>query len=215
MVKRMIRGTHVMLTETASDTVEPSIWLHAFLQSEPPSLSIIKELLGMGCDMKETAVNLPTVLNGWNSLSFWQVLRARRPGLSHEFKMLRFFIKQRTNLFAKDAYGKTISDHVNAAREWSPTCYQQDLWYCALQRKGIDTAQATEAHPRVAKYGRSYTPEHYRALSYFDSWTDDNLSRQVHNTLDACPWTDEEVYESSRIGDKRRKKIEKLRNFGM
>lgn len=197
VLNRMIRSSHVALMGSTIDGVEQSVLLFALGRLSQPPLRIVKELLDMGCDVNETAVNIPTIPNGWSCL-FLQVLRARHPGNSLEVEMTRFLIRQRANIFAKDGSGLTIFDHLNA---FPTNGYRQDLWYCALQREGIDTGQAIEKYSRVAEYDLYYTPEHFRALCYLDSWTDDNLSRQVHDTLEACPWTEEEISAFSRVHD--------------
>jgi hypothetical protein len=138
------------------------------------------------------------------------------PGGSGDFEITRFLIKQRANLFARDASGLTIFDHLNAALEKNPTSYQRDLWYCALQREGIDIGETIQAHPRVARYDKSYTPEHYRALCYLDRWTKEKLSEQTHDSLEACPWSEEEISELCRIHDKKQveaRRVEKRRQY--
>lgn len=130
-----------------------------------------------------------------------QVLCARYPENSSEFEVTRFLIKQRANLFLKDSSGLTIFDHANAILTRESTSYRRDLWYCALQREGMDTNTSVEVPPRIAKYNKYYTPEHYRALCHLDHWTEKDLSRQLRDILEAYPWSEEKISEFSRICD--------------
>lgn len=198
ILERMIRGSHVALTASTTDGAEQSILLYAFSHSILPPLWVVKELLEMGCDINETAGNVPNIPDGWSCL-FLQVLRARHPENSSEIEVTRFLIKQRANLFVKDGSGLTIFDHANAILSGGSSSYRRDLWYCALQREGINNGATFEVHPRIAKYNRYYTPEHYRALCYLDHWTEEDLSGQLHESLEACPWSEEEISELSRI----------------
>ena len=200
LMERMIRGSHVALTGSTLNGAEQSVWMYAFHLLSPLPLKILKALLDMGCDINETAVNLPRIPDGWTCL-FLQVLRAPCPKTSRTFEVTRFLIRQRANIYAKDGYGLTIFDHVGAAMASESSSYRRDLWYCALQREGIDIGAMIEEHPRIAKYDEDYTPEHYRALCHLDHWTDENLSQQVHNLLEAYPWSEEEISEISRIRD--------------
>lgn len=160
------------------------MWLSAFPRNYPPSASILKCLLDAGCDINETTVNHPDVPDGWNCL-FLLVLRAEFPDSSEEFETLRYTIKQRVNIFAKDASGLTVFDHVNAPPNDIYSGYRRDLWYCALWREGIDTRSLPEKHPHVAEYSIFYRLEDFRALCYLDTWTRADVAHQVHEALTA------------------------------
>ena len=205
LLERMIRGSHVAFTGSTIRGVEQSIWMYGFSQSGTLPLRIVRRLLEMGCDINETAVNLPNTPDGWTCL-FLHVLRAFHSGNSREFEVTRFLIRQRANIFAEDGSGLTIFDHANARLTWTSSSYHQDLWYCALQREGIDIGAIIEVYPRIAKYDEYYTPEHYRALCCLDHWTEKNLTQQLHDSLEACPWSEEEVSELSRIHDEKEAK---------
>lgn len=205
LFERMIRGSHVALMCSTIRGVEKSIWMFGFSQPGTLPLRIVKRLLDMGCDINETAASLPDIPDGWTCL-FLQVLRAFYPQDSREFEVTRFLIRQHANIFAKDGSGLTIFDHVNAELTWTSKSYQWDLWYCALRREGIDIGAMIEEHPRIAKYNERYTPEHYRALCCLDHWTEENLSQQVHDLLEAYPWSEEEISELSRIHNEKEAK---------
>jgi len=212
LCERIIRASHVAFTGSTISGAEQSILLYAFRLPRPLTLRIVKELLDMGCDINQAAMNLPDVPDGWSCL-FLQVLRAEHPRFSSEFEIVRLLIKQRANWFAKDACGLTIFDHVNAALEKSSMSYQRDLWYCALQREGIAIDATIETHPRIAKYNKYYTLGHYLALRYFDHWTGENLSRQLQGLLEACLWSDEEISEVSRIREEKARLAEEKREY--
>lgn len=209
LFERMIRESHVALTGSTIRGAEQSVLLYAFRQPGTLPLRIVKELLDIGCDINETAVNLPNIPDGWTCL-FLQVLRAFRPQVSSEFEVTRFLIKQRTNISAKDGSGLTIFDHADAIATKGSSSYRRDLWYCALQREGIDTGTTIEAHPRIVRYSEYCTPEHYRALCCLDHWTEENLSQQVHDSLEAYPWSEDEISELSRIHNEKEAKARRV-----
>jgi hypothetical protein len=200
----MIRETHLGLIDLTSGGVMPSPVLFAFLQHPLPSSRTVKALLDMGCDINETYAP-----DGWNCL-FLQSMCASSPNSSYEFDTLRCTLRHRGDIFAKDAAGRTVFDHVNATSNLEFSGYRRDLWYCALQREGIDVGPTAGMQSRVAVYNRFYTPQHYRALCYLDDWTEKDLSRQVHETLEGCPWTEEEISELSRIHDEEEREIRAL-----
>lgn len=76
-----------------------------------------------------------------------------------------------------------------------------------MRREGIDIGAPIEVNPRIAKYNSKYTPERYRALCYLDRWTEENLSRQVHDILTACPWSEEEISELNCIHVKKEAEV--------
>jgi len=207
ILKRMIYWSLTDLTEAACGTQHhSSTWLSAFLvgRSVPPTVA--ECLLDAGCDINEKALNLPNVPDGWNCL-FVQVLRARNPEYSHEFETLRFLLRQRADVFTKDATGLTIFDYVSLPQNAG---YKRDLWYCALRREGIETGSNIEVHFCSAKHSTSYTLEHYYAMCHLDTWTNVDLSRQVQESLRAYPETKEVTAELCRI---RVKKERMTRDF--
>jgi hypothetical protein len=196
----MTLGSNVDVTVSASKEVGPTLWLYAFLQNLLPSPKVVQLLLDAGCDINETVMNHPDIPNGWNCL-FLQSLQAWHPEFSHEFQTLRLLLRQGISIFARDTSGKTIFDHVNAPATSTSkfSRYSRDLWYCALRREGVDLGQGIEVPSGVTGYGRSYTPEHYRALCYLDTWSEKTLSRQLYDTLKTYPWTEEETLELFRV----------------
>lgn len=208
ILKRMISSSLLDLTTPAASGRSESIWLSAFLEKHPPSSGLVERLLEAGCDINETAVS-PKVSDGRNCL-FLLVLDAWMPGSSREFETLRLLLRRRANVFARDASGLTVFDRVNASSSplneeyWD---YRRDLWFCALRREGIDTGQAVMMHPGTFAYNDSYALEHYRALCYLDTWTEEDLSQKIRKTLEAFPSTEEEKDQLTRIRvEKERKK---------
>ena len=205
--RRMIRENPLYLNVATLSTMGPSIWLSAFLSLSKPNIRILRYLLEAGCDINETTRNLPGFPDGWNCLLL-QVSRAVHPKESWDFERLRFLLRQNANIWAKDASGLTIFDHVNTVL-CQLAAYQRDLWYCALRREGIDIGQANKLYPRTAIYGRKYSPKHYRALCYLDTWTGEDLSQQVHDTLKTHPWTEDEAAELLRMHNKKARERER------
>ena len=56
------------------------------------------------------------------------------------------------DIHARDAEGLTIFDHI----DYLPDClyggYRRDLWYCALERAGIDVSFHLVENPSVPSY---------------------------------------------------------------
>ena len=105
---------------------------------------------------------------------------------------------------AKDAYGMTVSDYVDKPPSSKVfLCYRgyhQDLWYCALRREGIHSGPSEESHIDYHDY---YTLEHYRAMCYLDTWTKEDLSQQVFESLKAHPETEETIFNLACIREER------------
>jgi hypothetical protein len=93
--------------------------------------------------------------------------------------------------------------HAEAEPTRKYSSYRRDLWYCALQREGLDVGGTIELHARIVRYNERYTLEHYRALCYLDHWTKEDLSRPLQDLLEACPWSQEEISDFSRIHDEK------------
>jgi len=191
MFKRILRASLVDLASGMSVTVGPSIWLSAFAE-HTPYCALVEYLMNAGCDINEVTKSFPDQLDGWNCL-YLLVQNAIEPESSRAFETLRFLLRRGINALAKDASGMAVFDYINATQPSGRSDYSRDLWHCALQREGIDTGQAVERCPRVVKYGEFYTSEHYYAMCCLDTWTVENLSQQVQDTLTAHPWTGEEA----------------------
>lgn len=175
-----------------------SFWLYVFIQGET-EIDVhprhVESLLKAGCKINETTKKCPGFPDGWNCL-FFLVLTARDQHYSWEFQSLRRVLMHSAghavNIYAKDASGLTIFDHVNALPPKSNS-YQRDLWYCALQREGVDVRDDQRMQNRIPLYDKYYTPEHYRALCFLEQWSKGgNLEKKVHDLLEQHPWTEEE-----------------------
>lgn len=170
-----------------------SIWLHACLNARQiVTPSLLQDLLDAGFRIDSKTQNHAKFPDGWNCL-FMLVLNAQEPEDSHELETLRFLLRSSTDVFAKDATGLTVFDHVASSRTERHSSYQRDLWYCALQREGVDVRSYVEVSPRTALYDDDYTPEHYSALRFLDEWDGANLERKVSQLLKKELWTEEEV----------------------
>jgi hypothetical protein len=194
--KRLLRASHVDLVSAKSVTAGPSIWLSAFVHNLT-SCGFVEYLLNAGCDINEATKSFPGQFDGRNCL-YLLVGNVSQPETSCAFDTLRFLPRKGVDVLVKDASGMTISDYIDILGG-TYACYRRDLWNCALQREGIKTDQATGMDRRKAGYTRNYTPEHYRALCYLDTWTEEDLSCQVHEILETYPWTEEEALELSHI----------------
>jgi hypothetical protein len=118
---------------------------------------------------------------------------------------LQYLLRVYEDIYAEDAEGRTIFDHVDSFKHAGPI-YVHDLWYCALQRVGINVSSHHVQRPRnplygAIGYGRSdydciiydYTPEHYHALKHLPSWNDDNFRSQMDRLLQEIPLNEEEA----------------------
>lgn len=147
-----------------------------------------------GCDVAETDDD------GRNCL-FHSVLglEFRSPDFSYDFEQLVYLLSIFDDIHAKDAKGHTIFDHLKNKQDDSYGSYRRDLWYCALERAGIDVSSHLVRHPRVPSYTmRSwvrYTPEHYHALKHLQSWNYKNLRAQMDRLLEEIPLDEDEALE--------------------
>lgn len=188
----------------APTSIGLNIWLYAFHRgSEKDSVhpGNIPGLLKSVCDINETTKNCPGFPDGWNCV-FFLVLDAEVKYNSGDFESLRLLLRHSVNIHAKDASGLTIFDHVNALPSKSNS-YQRDLWYCAIQREGVDVGDEQRMQNGTPLYDEYYTPEDYRALCFLEHWNSFNLEEQVYDLLEQHPWTEEEWLVMQPIYQKR------------
>lgn len=164
--------------------------------------SILQRLVDAGCDIAEKDDR------GWNCL-FHSVSESRQPEASYEFEELRYLLSIFDDIYARDAKGRTLFDHVDESQGDIHGSYRRDLWYSALERSGIDVSLHLVQHPRVPsykmrKYGE-YTPEHYHALKHLQSWDRYNFRSQMERLLQDISLDEDEALEMERL---RRKKLE-------
>jgi hypothetical protein len=103
-----------------------------------------------------------------------------------------------------------IFDRVDNGQDDHNGSYRRDLWYCTLERAGIDVSSHLAQHPRVPSYQEvtfhEYTPEHYHALKHLQSWDHSNFRSQMDRLLQKIPLDEDEALEMERL---RRKRLER------
>jgi hypothetical protein len=116
---------------------------------------------------------------------------------------VQFLLSIFGDIHARDTAGRTIFDHVDNAQTEDNGSYQRDLWYCALERAGIDVGPHLVHRPRVPSYRLDglddYTPEHYHALKHLQSWDVDNFRSQMDRLLQEIPLDEDEALEMERL----------------
>lgn len=153
---------------------------------------------------------------GFNCL-FTFIACATGAGTVSEYRALQCLLRIFNDIFARDASGNDVFMYVNELRRWpgkwqdrfddvlsldiwfdvehrdgSCDCgsYRQDLWYCALRRSKLDVLYEIGPYTRIARYSRLYTPYHYLALCYLDSWGElhsDDFEEQIRQVLEEHP----------------------------
>ena len=170
---------------------------------EPQNTSMLQKLMNAGCAVADKDDK------GWNCL-FLGVLMSCRPQASDEFERLQYLLSIFADIHARDAEGRTIFDRVDLIQEVYQGSYKRDLWYCALDRAGIDVSLHLVRHPRVPSYkvGKydEYTPEHYHALKHLQSWDKSNFRSQMDRLLQEIPLDEDEALEMERL---RRERLER------
>lgn len=113
---------------------------------------------------------------GWNCL-FHCVLNSHMFWHSKEFEALKYLLNVFDDIFACDTGGLSIFDHVAQSRVHRREffaghygSYIQDLWYCALYRSGLSLRLKIPPPPLGPIFDECYTPRHYRALLYLNTW---------------------------------------------
>jgi hypothetical protein len=166
------------------------------------SRSNLQRLINAGCDIAEKDDN------GWNCL-FHGLYLVGEPDTSYELERLRYLLSIFDDIYATDTQGRTIFDLVDNSPDHVYGSYQRDLWYCALERAGIDVSSHLVQHPRVSYYKTrkysEYTPEHYHALKHLKSWDRFNFRSQMDRLLQEIPLDEDEALEMERL---QRKKLE-------
>jgi hypothetical protein len=203
----LLGGTYADL-KTADPVSELSIWLRACIIASP---DLLRMLLTSGCSVAETYVEAPASTNvegyksGWNCL-FFLVLHASRPRTSTEFEGLQVLLGAGADPSLRDAEGYTISDYVDDDKGSKFASYRRELWYTALRRAHIhldhlmDPGREQSVPP---VYSWRYTPVHCRALRYLESWSKDNIRKQVDKLLVEVPWSEEEAEALSHVQNSR------------
>jgi hypothetical protein len=140
--------------------------------------------------------------HGWNCL-FMSIMNSCDPSTSDDFERLQFLLSVFDDVYAQDFKGCTIFDLVNDDT-CSPGSYRRDLWYCTLERAGIDIShrvvdQASIAVHSAALGNCKYTPEHYHALKHLRSWDPSNFRSQMDRLLQEIPLDEDESREMERI----------------
>jgi hypothetical protein len=138
---------------------------------------------GFGADLATTD------MYGWNTF-FHFVLRTESPDYGEELNAARILLPVVGNILAKDRDGHTLFDRLKSNRPALPWkheaavlelsmdsrsfrrygSYQQDLLYCALLRSGRYSLRDLPPLPAGPRFTRKYTPQHYRALLYLQTW---------------------------------------------
>jgi hypothetical protein len=150
--------------------------------------STVKAMIDRGLGAEFATTNT----NGWNAL-FLFVLAADSPSTGEELNITRILLPVVGDVFTQDCDSLTLFDRVQLkrpARSWmnderstkeynneaydtSPKChgsYQQDLFYCAILRSGLCYLHDLPPLPAGPCFTRRYTPQHYRAMLYLNSW---------------------------------------------
>lgn len=178
-----------------------SLWLDACKNASESFRSILQRLVDVGCNVAEKDDK-----HGRNCL-FHAVFGSFRPKNSDEFEKLQYLLGVFDDIYATDAWGRTVFDHVGTAELEYMGSYHRDLWYCALDRAGIDVSDHLAKHPRVPLYRtnqfREYTPEHYHALKHLQSWDEDNFRSQMDLLLQEIPLEEDEALEMERLRKER------------
>jgi hypothetical protein len=185
-------------------------WL---LASERHSVSELRMLHNLGFTTSGTDHR------GWNCL-FMSIMSFYDPSTSEFFEKVQFLLGVFDDVYAQDIEGRTIFDLVNEDRSdsYSQTSYRRDVWYCALERAGIDVRDYLTRHPHIAvrksSFREAYTPEHYHALKHLQSWDESNFRSQMDRLLEEIPLEEEESHEMERIRElERLQTMERMRKM--
>lgn len=169
------------------------LWLSACERVQRNAPSILRKLKVAGCNIAERDDN------GWNCL-FRSVLGSFYPESSYEFQILQYLLSVFDDIYARDKAGLTTFDHIDNEIHGISRGYRRDLWYCALERAGIDVSSHLVQHPRVPSYNGWYTPEHYHALKHLEFWDRKNFRSQMDRLLQEIPLDEDETLEMERWG---------------
>ena len=177
-----------------------TLWLYACADARRSAPWILQRLKDAGCNIAEKDDN------GWNCL-FYCVLMSNRPKASCGLEKLQYLFTIFDDIHARDTEGRTIFDHVHEPPDSYTGSYCRDLWYCSLERAGVDISSHLVQHPRVPSYRIErvfeYTPEHYHALKHLQSWDEDNFRSQMDRLLLEIPLDEDEALEMERLQRKR------------
>jgi hypothetical protein len=179
-----------------------SLWLDACRWASHSFKLILQRIIDAGCNVAEKdSAGQNCLFHGVNGSSY--------PENSDDFEKLQYLLSIFDDIYATDTQGRTIFDLVDNSPDHVYGSYQRDLWYCALERAGIDVSSHLVQHPRVSYYKTrkysEYTPEHYHALKHLKSWDRFNFRSQMDRLLQEIPLDEDEALEMERL---QRKKLE-------
>jgi len=185
-----------------------SLWLEACRNTLPSGLWILQTLKDAGCNIAEKDHQ------GWNCLFHCVLVSMNLPKVSYGFEALQYLLSIFNDIHARDTEGRTIFDHVHEPPNNYHGSYQRDLWYCSLERAGVDISSHPVQHPRVPSYRIEkyfeYTPEHYHALKHLQSWDEDNFRSQMDRLLQEIPLDEDEALAMERLRPEKAE-VERLR----
>lgn len=173
-----------------------SLWLYTCCDARRSAPWILQRLKDAGCNIAEKDDY------GWNCL-FYCVLMSDRSKVSYQFEALQYLLSIFNDIHARDIGGRTIFDLVHEFPNSHSGSYRRDLWYCSLERAGVDINSHLVQHPRVPSYRLEeyfeYTPEHYHALKHLESWDETNFRSQMDRLLQEIPLDEDEALEMERL----------------
>jgi hypothetical protein len=174
------------------------LWLQACREINEESVDNLHSLLRTGVDIAETGGP-----NKWNCL-FYCVLDAIPSASSHQGDVLGFLLPRFPEIYATDASGKSIFDHVNEDISGPLGSYRRDFWYDALRKADMTRNEiAIEHHdvvmriqPWVQRFTERYTPLMFHALHWNCSWeeNDSALWPQIKDILMECTCSTQAEY---------------------
>jgi hypothetical protein len=177
-----------------------SLWLDACRWASHSFKLILQRIIDAGCNVAEKDSE------GQNCL-FHGVNGSCYPEKSYDFEKLQYLLGVCDDIYATDAQGRTLFDHFDDIEDKYCGSYRRDLWYCALERAGIDVSSHLVQHPRVPSYTmeryEEYTPEHYHALKHLKSWDRFNFRSQMDRLLQEIPLDEDEALEMERLQRKK------------
>jgi hypothetical protein len=164
---------------------DTSFWLWACQDGSP---LMLRKLLNAGCDPTETDSN------GHNGL-FAHILQSRSytwtAQTSLNFEVVKLLLEHGVDPDARDSTGRTVTDHLDNDATNIHGSYRQDLWYCVRKRLGFKVQSEPSLQSRRWRF--RYTPEHYRALLYLESWDLQNFESQMELLEMRHPLNEDEI----------------------
>lgn len=163
-----------------NESIGQDLWRIVRTYEAPVPTETLLALLSLEWDVASTDER------GWNCLVYC-VLAAKSPRTGKELESLRFLLTSFGQFFAQDNATWSVLNPIEAEMpilSWPADLevdtyeqplrlhgsYQQDLWYCALYRSGLYSSYDIRPPRSRPTFTPAYTPQHYRALLYLDSW---------------------------------------------